>query len=90
MKIDEAIEIITNAVQTDKMTVEQDEALAIVQREIKKRIPQKPIFGYDEQDDICCSACGIEIAAMDDYEYESNDAAFDAACAALRDILKEA
>ncbi len=70
MKIDEAIEIITNAVQTDKMTVEQDEALAIVQREIKKRIPQKPIFGYDEQDDICCSACGIEIAAMDDYEYE--------------------
>ena len=70
MKIDEAIEIITNAVQTDKMTVEQDEALAIVQREIKKRIPQKPIFGYDEQDDICCSACCIEIAAMDDYEYE--------------------
>ena len=44
MKIDEAIEIITNAVQTDKMTVEQD--------------------------DICCPACGIEIAAMDDYEYE--------------------
>ena len=40
MKIDEAIEIITNAVQTDKMTVEQDEALAIVQRETKKRIPQ--------------------------------------------------
>ena len=36
MKIDEAIEIITNAVQTDKMTVEQDEALAIVQRETKK------------------------------------------------------
>ena len=64
MKIDEAIEIITNAVQTDKMTVEQDEALAIVQRETKKRIPQKPIFGYDEQDDICCPACGIEIAAM--------------------------
>ena len=29
-------------------------------------------------------------SAVDDYEYESNDAAFDAACAALRDILKEA
>ena len=69
MNVQEAIEIITNAVQTDKMTVEQDEALAIVQREIKKRIPQKPIFCYDEQDDICCSACGVEIAAMDGYEY---------------------
>lgn len=29
-------------------------------------------------------------SAVDDYEYESNDAAFDAACAALREILKEA
>ena len=29
-------------------------------------------------------------SAVDDCEYESSDAAFDAACAALREILKEA
>lgn len=38
----EAIEIITNAIQTDNMTAEQDKALAIVQRAVEKQIPKKP------------------------------------------------
>lgn len=38
----EAIEIITNAIQTDNMTAEQDKALAIVQNAVEKQIPKKP------------------------------------------------
>lgn len=38
----EAIEIITNAIQTDNMTAEQDKALALVQRAVEKQIPKKP------------------------------------------------
>ena len=34
----EAIEIITNAVQTDNMTAEQDKALAIVQKIVENHI----------------------------------------------------
>lgn len=37
----EAIEIITNAIQTDKMTFEQDRALALVQKAVDKSIPKK-------------------------------------------------
>lgn len=42
MTPNEALEIITNAVQTDKMTVEQDKALAVVQKALKKQMPKKP------------------------------------------------
>lgn len=38
----EAIEIITNAIQTDNMTAEQDKALAIVQKAVEKQIAKKP------------------------------------------------
>ena len=38
----EAIEIITNAIQTDNMTAEQDKALAIVQKALEKQIAKKP------------------------------------------------
>ena len=34
MSIDEAIEIVTNAVQTGKLTVERDRALAVVQKAV--------------------------------------------------------
>lgn len=37
----EAIEIITNAIQTENMTAEQDKALAIVQKATDKLIPKK-------------------------------------------------
>lgn len=43
MTSQEAIEIITNAIQTDNMTAEQDKALAIVQKALEKQIPKKPI-----------------------------------------------
>lgn len=42
----EAIEIITNAIQTDNMTAEQDKALAIVQKATEKQMPKKPIDIY--------------------------------------------
>ena len=42
MTREKALEIITNAIQTDKMTVEQDKALAIAQKALKKQIPKKP------------------------------------------------
>ena len=41
-----ALEIITNAIQTNKMTFEQDNALAITQKALEKQIPKKPKF-YD-------------------------------------------
>lgn len=40
MTNEEAIEIITNAIQTDKMTVEQDMALALAQKSLEKQIPK--------------------------------------------------
>lgn len=72
MNAQEALEIIANAIQTDKMTVEQDEALAIAQEALKKRIPKKVVFGYDEQDDILCPVCEFPLAYVDDHAYESS------------------
>ena len=57
IKIEEAIEIVTNAVQTEKYTAEQDKALALVQKAVEKQIPKKPVnisnFLYT------CPTCGI-------------------------------
>ena len=47
----EAIEIITNAIQTENMTAEQDKALAIVQKAVEKLIPKKPDIEGDGYDD---------------------------------------
>ncbi len=38
----EAIEIITNAIQSGNVTAEQDKALAMAQMALKKQIPKKP------------------------------------------------
>lgn len=43
MTTEEAIEIVTNAIQTEKMTAEQDRALAIVQKAVEKQLPKKPL-----------------------------------------------
>lgn len=69
MNAQEALEIITNAIQTDGMTAEQDEALAIVQKALEKQIPKKVIFGDDEQDSICCPNCKGELLSMDWYDH---------------------
>lgn len=42
MTAEEALEIVTNAIQTEHMTAEQDKALAIAQKALEKQIPKKP------------------------------------------------
>lgn len=50
----EAIEIITNAIQTDNMTAEQDKALAMAQKALEKQIPKKfETYTYYPEDKIC-------------------------------------
>ena len=44
MTYEQTIEVITNAIQKDEMTVERDMALAIVQKTLKKQIPKKIEF----------------------------------------------
>ena len=51
MTVQEAIEIITNAVQNDNMTAEQDKALAIVQKAAEKQMPKLAVFEADGYDD---------------------------------------
>ncbi len=43
MMIEKAIEIVTNAVQTEKHTAKQDKALAMVQKAVEKQISKKPV-----------------------------------------------
>ncbi len=55
-----AIEIITNAIQTDNMTVEQDVALSVVQKAVEKQIPKNPIGKTDPifgDTTTCCPTC---------------------------------
>ena len=51
MNAQKALEIITNAIQTDNVTAEQDMALAIAQKALEKQIPKKPAFEGDGYDD---------------------------------------
>ena len=55
MTYEQTIEIITNAIQKDEMTVERDMALAIVQKTLKKQIPQKIEFDGNQ---LICPNCG--------------------------------
>lgn len=55
MTYEQTIEIITNAIQKDEMTVERDMALAIVQKTLKKQIPQKIEFDGNQ---FICPNCG--------------------------------
>lgn len=55
MSNEEALEIITNAIQKEGMTVEQDSALAIVQKAVYKQIPR----AVDMQNEkLLCPNCG--------------------------------
>lgn len=66
MTPEEAIEIITNAIQTDNMTAEQDKALAIAQKALEKQIPKNPkgitdpIFG--DVTIVCPNCCNANLA----------------------------
>lgn len=67
-----ALEIITNAVQQEDMTVEQDKALALVQKALEKQIPKKRAdgwYGNNTECPVChivasgnyCSRCGQKL-----------------------------
>ena len=55
MTYEQTIEIITNAIQKDEMTVERDMALAIIQKTLKKQIPKKIEFDGNK---LICPNCG--------------------------------
>lgn len=61
----EALEIITNAIQSNKnMTAEQDMALAIAQKALEKQIPKKPLDITTEYDGDYgrCPCCGMPVS----------------------------
>ena len=55
MTYEQTIEVITNAIQKDEMTVERDMALAIIQKTLKKQIPKKIEFDGNQ---LICPNCG--------------------------------
>lgn len=58
MNVQEASEIITNAIQSDGMTAAQDKALAIAQKALEKQIPKKGIMIGDNYSSILsCPNC---------------------------------
>ena len=68
----EAIEIITNAIQTENMTAEQDKALAIVQKATDKQIAKKPIEDTANLTDFKtfhCPICNKRIVSRLDGEW---------------------
>ena len=68
----EAIEIITNAIQTENMTAEQDKALAIVQKATDKQIAKKPIEDTANLTDFKtfhCPICNKKIVSRLDGEW---------------------
>lgn len=49
-----------------------NKVIALACKALEKQIPQRVIFGDDEQDDVLCPICKIELAMMDSWdEYES-------------------
>lgn len=48
MQPNESLEIISNAIQTGKLTRERDIALAIAQKALDKQIPKEPIKDNDQ------------------------------------------
>lgn len=58
MNVQEALEIITNAIQSDNMTASQDKALAIAQKVLEKQIPKKGIMIGDNYSSVLsCPNC---------------------------------
>lgn len=74
MNVAEAIEIVTNAVQTGNLTVERDRALALIQKVAEKQIPKAPIRGYISA--YFCPCCVREVAGkgIADYCYHCGQA----------------
>mgnify|MGYP000108668626 CR=1 FL=1 len=56
------------AQEADKKLVDKKEYEGLT----KKQIPQKPVYGYDEQDNILCPVCKETVGQMDDYYFGRN------------------
>lgn len=56
------------AQEADKKLVDKKEYEGLT----KKQIPQKPVYGYDEQDEILCPVCKENVGQMDDYYFGRN------------------
>lgn len=66
----EALEIITNAIQTENMTAEQDKALALAQKALKKQTPigeWKVVYRNKVATVYECSNCGHLQFGTSDY-----------------------
>ena len=48
---------------------EETMAMKLAVEALEKQIPKKVIFGYDEQDSICCPNCKGELLSMDWYDH---------------------
>ena len=64
MTYEESLEIITNAIQTDKMTSEQDIALSMAQKAIEKQIRKKPVL-QDDGISYRCPVCNRDVGYVD-------------------------
>lgn len=80
MNVEEAIEIVTNAIQTGNLTVERDRALAIIQKVAEKQISKAPIKNCKERirytSAYSCPSCGGRFAGtgIADYCYHCGQA----------------
>ena len=80
MNIEEAIEIVTNVVQTGNLTVERDMALAVIQKVAEKQIPKTPVktrkeyIRYTSVYSCPCCGRGFSGTGIADYCYHCGQA----------------
>lgn len=53
--------------EPNNINLEWVECLTVCRIGLERMRPKKPIFGYDEQDYICCPNCNYELETMDAY-----------------------
>ena len=73
MNAQEVIDIMKIAIAEVEWNYPLDYAIAFEEaiKALEKQIPEKVVFGDDEQDDICCPVCKFSLATVDDHEYDS-------------------
>lgn len=52
--------------------IDMEDALYTAVRALELQIPQKVIYGYDDQDDIKCPKCGYAVGYMDNYDFRGS------------------
>lgn len=68
MNAQEALETIKYEVNEEGHCGYIEDELRLAMTALEKQIPQKVIYGYDEQDDIKCPNCDYAISYMDAYD----------------------